>query len=558
MTVKLLGPWGSQPSGTLYTTDAATEAAMVAAKVATNDLTGAVVNVPAGGVTQSSDTESSGPALNMPAPDVLPAVGVMTSLVPSPTPANEYPTLVGSYSGTDGDIAWGAHQSVMVRMADLTCFAIVHEVSNLLLKRSATGGAYGSAWTTVATITNASRAIVDLDAHLLRNPLTNQVHLIATDSTNRVRVRTYDTAGTLVSDVLVPDIYPGYNAAFNWLRDGGTAGTAYSSASIGADGTIAIVRAVTSTPPANYVPNMVSGLQVQTLRWDGATWKYSGQRLFDVGPRMSYSRVWVSPPGNRGFIVGLGFVDVQFKEWTQAKNPNYNSSWTNTIGNSSYFGGGRGPELRMFKIPLTTLDSINLTTVLGPNYRTTDITSTSPASSEYGGYAVSAASMDSTGRIWIGYSCAEDFTTIARAVAVIRPDGTRQHKLLNPGVNTAGQLVFFHEDMTGAMWMGWQANGAAMSSKIIPFSEPGGVLTAPNLSGATELGTGAWGTNLTSAQYEAFAGLPRNCDERNGSVRTHNWVEFIHHTAVDHVGATPGTPTTGNIKAKRVRIQLPI
>ncbi|MEY5098882.1 MAG: hypothetical protein RJA36_1601 [Pseudomonadota bacterium] len=51
MTVKLLGPWGTQPAGTLYTTDATTEAAMISAKVATSDLTGGVVYVPPGGAT---------------------------------------------------------------------------------------------------------------------------------------------------------------------------------------------------------------------------------------------------------------------------------------------------------------------------------------------------------------------------------------------------------------------------------------------------------------------------------------------------------------------------
>ena len=42
MTVKLLGAWGAQPSGTKYSSDSVTEAAMVAAKVATADLTNAV------------------------------------------------------------------------------------------------------------------------------------------------------------------------------------------------------------------------------------------------------------------------------------------------------------------------------------------------------------------------------------------------------------------------------------------------------------------------------------------------------------------------------------
>jgi hypothetical protein len=60
MTVKLLGPWGLQPAGTLYTTDATTEAAMVAAKVATSDLTGGVVYVPPGGATVPPSSGSGG------------------------------------------------------------------------------------------------------------------------------------------------------------------------------------------------------------------------------------------------------------------------------------------------------------------------------------------------------------------------------------------------------------------------------------------------------------------------------------------------------------------
>jgi hypothetical protein len=46
MTVALLSKWGDQPPGTLYTSDANTEAAMIAAKVATATLAGAVAWVP--------------------------------------------------------------------------------------------------------------------------------------------------------------------------------------------------------------------------------------------------------------------------------------------------------------------------------------------------------------------------------------------------------------------------------------------------------------------------------------------------------------------------------
>lgn len=48
MTVALLAKWGDQPPGTLYTTDAATEAAMITAKVATATLAGAITWVPPG------------------------------------------------------------------------------------------------------------------------------------------------------------------------------------------------------------------------------------------------------------------------------------------------------------------------------------------------------------------------------------------------------------------------------------------------------------------------------------------------------------------------------
>jgi hypothetical protein len=51
MTVKLLSAWGDQPAGTLYTTDATTEAAMVAARVATAELADGVDYVPPGGTT---------------------------------------------------------------------------------------------------------------------------------------------------------------------------------------------------------------------------------------------------------------------------------------------------------------------------------------------------------------------------------------------------------------------------------------------------------------------------------------------------------------------------
>lgn len=47
MTVKLLSPWGDFPINALFTTDAATETAMVEQKVATTDLVGGIPWPPA-------------------------------------------------------------------------------------------------------------------------------------------------------------------------------------------------------------------------------------------------------------------------------------------------------------------------------------------------------------------------------------------------------------------------------------------------------------------------------------------------------------------------------
>lgn len=497
--------------------------------------------------------------------DILPTVGAVTSLVPS-TPANEYITTTGAYSTTEGSLTWGGHQSTMVRMSDQTVFAIALESADLLLRRSATGGTYGGAWTTVATISNASRAVIDLDAHLLRNPVTDQVHLIATDSTNRLRVRTYHSAGTLVSDVLVPDAYPGYDATKNWLRDGGTAGTAYSSASIGSDGTIAICRAVTSTPPA-YVPNMVAGLQVQTLKWNGATWKFSGARMIDVGERMSYNRVWVSPPGHEGYIVGLGMVDVKWGEWTQARNPYYSAeAWPNTepvagASKDDYFGGSF-PEIRAWKLPLHTLSAISIKTVLPAQYRTTDVPA-SPTRANFGGHKVFSVSMDYKGRIWFSYNSAPDFTTLVRYITVLNTDLSTAYTVTNPGGVTFGSIEYHHHDLAGNTWLGFQYSGSTpLSIRVLSTSESGGTLTVQNYAAATDIATGALGQNLTTARWETWQQYPRMCDERNGSTRTHNWFEVVRLSSGDYTGTAPGTTPVnaadGSMKAKRVRIQLPI
>lgn len=512
----------------------------------------------AGGYVSIDD--SGGPEYAMPASDMLPAVG--TTTVPAPAdPAAEYITTAGSAGSSTASSTWGGHQNRMVRMADGTCFAVVTEIGLAALKRSVTGGGYGAgAWTTVVTVNTADRAAADLDTHLVRHPVLDLVHFVATDSSRRVRIRTYNSAGALVNDVMVPDIYPGWDPAIYWVRE--TSGTLYSSVSIGADGTIAMLRTVTSTPPA-YVANMVAGVMVQTLRFDGGSWTYSGARLLDVGPRIAYFRAWVSPPGHEGFIVGLAQFDVQWKEWTLAKNPYYNSSWTNTFGCTSYLGGGRSPAINLFKIPLRTLDSISVVSALGPNFRTTDISSTNPPVAEFMGYTPSAFLLDRQGRFWLTYNGNEDGVANKRGLVVIRPDGTQQYKYIEPGVATIGQITWMHEDLSGKIWCGWESDGPVVQCRVIGVTESGGALTFENVSYAFELSATAWGSNLVTGRYESAAGVPpRTHDGRNGSARTHNWVQIFHVTCTDHTGPlpgnVPGTVSDGAVKAKRIHVQLPI
>lgn len=502
----------------------------------------------------------AGGASTMRASDILPVVGVVTSLVPS-TPNNEYITQIGfTTQTTDGDIEWGGQQSRMVRMADGTLFATAQETGQLRLKRSATGGTYGSAWTLVDSVADANRASVDLDHHILRNPVTNEVHLIWADVSLRVRVRTYDSAGVVVSDVMVPDIHP-TRGQYAFYREG--TGSARTSASIGADGTIALARICTTAPPDYYVPQLVAGMQVQTLRWDGASWAYSGSAMLDTGPALSYMHLWVSPPGHEGYIVGLGFVNVTWKQWTQARNPYYNGTWANTIASNTYFGGGRYPEFRMFKIPIAAPDSIEITTVLGPNYRTTDISSANPSNFEYMAYAPNGVAMDQQGRIWFGYSGNEDGVANQTRLRVINTDGSLAYDLTNPGGYSNGGIYFFHEDMTGKMWLGWSVVGTnVVGHRITPTTEAAGALTVTAFSSAVDLGPGAWGTDLTAARWEGIASIPRYYDHRNGSVRTHNWFDVYTLPLPNHTGTAPGTAVgvaaSGAMKAKRVRIQLPI
>lgn len=93
MTVALLSKWGNQPAGTLFTTDATTEAAMIAAKQATATLTGAIPWVPPG------NSPNVGPAVTGSVDPVTGRIkfsgGSAAIIIP--------PQATGRYMGTFGD-----------------------------------------------------------------------------------------------------------------------------------------------------------------------------------------------------------------------------------------------------------------------------------------------------------------------------------------------------------------------------------------------------------------------------------------------------------------------
>ena len=80
MTIALLAKWGDQPPGTLYSTDAGTEAAMIAANVATASLGGAVAWAPQIG---SPTALYIGPWVGRPAAGVVPGAEICITDFPA-------------------------------------------------------------------------------------------------------------------------------------------------------------------------------------------------------------------------------------------------------------------------------------------------------------------------------------------------------------------------------------------------------------------------------------------------------------------------------------------
>lgn len=485
---------------------------------------------------------------------------------PTPgTPANEYLSAVGNYgTGTDGSNDWGSHQTKMVRMADGTLFAIYFDASNLLLARSATNGAYGSAWTTVATITNASRHTDDLDAHLLRNPITDQVHLICSASAGVYKVRTYNSDGTYVGEVTVPHIYPAGHPAVGWFGSNGT--TKYSAAGIGSDGTIVLTASASGGDSVLgwTATEMDAAKRVQLMRWDGFQWVFSGIYTHRIGPRLAYDRIFVSPPGHAGSIVIVSTVDVKYNDWNIANNPNYvgGGAWPNTDANSTYFGGGRQPRVDCLKIQLSALGAFSRFVVVPYYPRTTDIPG-SPGSGDYQAHSISGqlVAIDALGRFWVQTTKGVSGSTTERHLYVVSPTGTLLYDKTNAWGTTAGFMTLPHFDADGAIWSVWVNSGNSMNVKVLTITDTGSDIVVQDQAAATEQRATPLGMNNTTGNYQAINSAHLPDPRRSGSSPSDNFFDVLLQAAADHTGTTPGTTasafTNGALRIKRVRVGLP-
>jgi hypothetical protein len=504
----------------------------------------------------------------------LAAVGVAT--VPAPgTPANEYIESAGAYSFTDGSSIWGQHQHRFVLMSDGTAFAAVLTPTNLVLMRSATGGTYGSAWTTVSTIANSGRSSTDMDAHLLRNPETDQVHLIAssTDSgISRYRIRTYSSAGALVNDYFLPDTWIGSGtaAAGGWFASTISSTTKYSWAAIGDDGMIAFGDSISQgSYLARTYTEYDAGHRMQLLRWNGATWMASQIYVYAVGARMAYHHVAVSPPGRRGYVVGIAARNLKVADWNHYHNPNYPSvgSWPNSDADTTYFGAGAGryPAVSRWEVSIDSPEAISTRHVLSPDFAATDQSALVPSDlDEYGAYQFIRARIDRAGRWWMQYSKGNRGTLQQDTlVHVCDAFGAPVYTVHKDTFFAAGSVEDFFFDARNKAWVLAASKGGNMVTNILSTTESGGALTVQTSVSAINQSAAAGtvlGANLGTSRFEIFY-TTRTPQINNGSVLTNNWFDFIYSTPGDHTGTPPGTAiaplTDGAVRTKRVRIQVP-
>jgi hypothetical protein len=477
---------------------------------------------------------------------------------------------------TDGSNTWGEHQNFLARCADGTLFAVVFSTTAVAIQRSPTGGAYASgAWTTVATITNASRNDGDLDVHLMHNPAFDVVHLIysniaAGGRLDEYRIRTWNSAGTQINDTAIPNTWPGSDTPANdgWFFGGTTTGTLYSAAGIGEDGTIV---------HTNHAPEWIfHGVQVtqmdsrftmQSMRWTGGGWKFSAIVRQRKGPRIVYNRLFVSPPGAEGYVVGVGYVGCKWQDMCRAQNPYYpgvGNGWTYTDSPSGLFYWGA--QTILWKTPLSDLSKWTHTELNGVNWPTSDISGESGTDSR--GSLPQDVIVDSVGRLW---ALIDNYNSGALSRECVVWDLATNTQVARTVLGTVGHYRM-HEDRYGKIWFVFHNIGPANKMSILTSTLSGSTLTVQDQSGAANMkgvfgaSETAWGYDMTLAtkQYEAYYGkmVFRPARWNGGSVQSNNFVDFLYIVIGNYTGTAPGdtypSAVSGSAKVKRIRVSLPV
>ena len=511
--------------------------------------------------------------------DDAPVVGTVTVAAAAGTTQAAYEVLTTSAEvngSTDGSNTWGAHQNFLVRCADGTLFAVAFSTTAVVIYRSPTGGAYASgAWTTVSTITNASRNGGDLDVHLLHNPAFDVVHLIysnvaAGGRLDEYRIRTWSSAGVQINDTAIPNTWPGSDTPANdgWFFGGTTSGTLYSAAGIGDDGTIVLTG---NAPGWSYhgvqVTQMDSRFTLQSMRWNGGGWKFSAITRQRKGPRISYSRVFVSPPGAEGYVVGVGYVDANWQEMCRAQNPYYpgiGNGWTYTDAGTGLFYWSA--QTILWKTPLSDLSKWTHTELNGVNWPTSDIAGQS--ASDVRGSLPQDVLIDSSGRLW---AVIDNYNSGTLSRECVVWDLATNAQVARAVIGSVGQYRM-HEDRYGKIWFAFHNIGPTNKMSMLTSTLSGATLTVQDQSGAADLkGTfgaseTAWGYDMTLAtkQYEGYFGkmVFRPARWNSGSVQSSNFVDFLYVAIGNYTGTAPGdtypSVVSGSAKIKRIRIYLPV
>lgn len=484
-----------------------------------------------------------------------PTVGVPT--IPAPaTPALEYVSALAENSGGGGTVGtynFAPQGSRNVTMSDGTVFSLVlSNDATSKLYRQAPGG-YGVSSHTLVTSRAEQR---DLNTHILRNAVFDQVHLIYCNSSTTYAVATYSSAGVLVDDTTVTT-----GGSDAWFADGGS--TRYSAAGISPNGTICLTNSVS-------VPATVDGIttsssidaakRIQKMRWDGASWTFGAIGTVYEGRRIVYEYVFVDPPGREGWVVGVGRFDVSTKPLNQQYNPYYRTTWTNNDSGahtSFTFTGLVTWRARYDNIRNTYERQI----MVHPIWRQTDLPSTSPTANQRGDFSIFGCTMDKFGRIWASIWQEDPVgATTNRLVTLHDWRGVELKRVDLGGSQGHGSFL---EKSDGTMYHRWLYTFATpYTHRIRLITEGASSLSLQSVAAGVNQDLTAIGANLDTGYAMAQETRFTAADRRGGSVLANNQHSVWEAVYGDFTGgAAPGTTppsTTGDpISVKRVVVQLP-